>query len=419
MTNAKSNLIALSVLAALAAVAPLSSSRAEDAASAPNPAFKKIKLSDKFYSEGCAWGDFNKDGVMDYYAGPFWYEGPDFAKRHTIYEPKEYNNSDSGNEYSKNFIAFSEDFNGDGWADVLVVGFPHEDTSWFENPQGKDQPWTKHVAQKVTDNESPRFGDVNGDGKRDLICSADGFLGWAERGTDPNAEWTFHKIHAKPDPRYHKFTHGLGYGDVNGDGRIDLLVSFGWWEQPASLSGDPEWTFHPTNFSSPDGKGMGGAQMYTYDVDGDGDADVITSIQAHRYGLAWFEQTNGADGTTSFERHVILSENPKEQINGVQFSQLHALALVDMDGDGLKDIVTGKRRYAHGPAGDPDPKAPAVLYWFQLKRNGSSVEYIPHLIDNDSGVGTQVSVTDMTGDGLPDVLVGNKRGQFVFLQEKK
>jgi len=89
-----------------------------------------------------------------------------------------------------------------------------------------------------------------------------------------------------------------------------------------------------------------------------------------------------------------------------------------MDGDGLKDIVTGKRRWAHGDHGDPDPNGTPVLYWFQLKRNGSSVEYIPHLIDNDSGVGTQVSVTDMNGDGLGDVLVGNKHGQFVFIQEK-
>ena len=84
MTNAKSKLIKLSVLAAIAAVAPLSSARAEDAANAPDGAFKKFKLSDKFYSEGCTWGDFNKDGVMDYYAGPYWYEGPDFQKRHTV-----------------------------------------------------------------------------------------------------------------------------------------------------------------------------------------------------------------------------------------------------------------------------------------------------------------------------------------------
>lgn len=381
------------------------------AVAADSPKFKKFKLSDKFYSEGCTAGDFNKDGMRDYAAGPFWYEGPDFQKRHTIYPPHAFNNSDNGNEYSKNFLAFSDDFNADGWDDILVVGFPGEDTSWFENPQGRDEPWKKHVALKVTDNESPRFGDVNSDGKRDLICSSGGFLGWAERSSDPDAEWTFHKIMSAPDGRFQRFTHGLGYGDVNGDGRIDLLEMKGWWEQPANLTNDPQWKFHPVDF------GGGGAQMYTYDVDGDGDADVITSREAHNYGLWWYEQSKDAAGNATFIRHTILPGNPKKNLDGVQFSQLHAIALVDMDGDGLKDIITGKRRFAHGPEGDPDPKAPPVIYWFQLKRENGRVTYTPHLIDNDSGVGTQVTVTDMNGDGKPDVLVGNKRGQFVLIQE--
>jgi hypothetical protein len=394
-----------------ALVAGIALSASSFSLAADSPTFKKFKLSDKFYSEGCTYGDFNKDGTLDYAAGPFWYEGPDFSKRHTMYEPKEYNNSDNGNEYSNNFLAFSDDFNNDGWADVLVIGFPGLDTSWFENPQGKDTPWTKHVALKSTDNESPRFGDVNNDGKRDLICSTGGLLGWAEQASDPNAEWTFHKIMSQPDQRFHKFTHGLGYGDVNSDGKIDLLEMRGWWEQPSTLSGDPDWKFHPAGF------GGGGAQMYTYDVDGDGDADVITSHEAHKYGLAWYEQTKGADGDAAWTRHEILSTKPSEKLDGVQFSQPHALALVDMDGDGLKDIVTGKRRYAHGPTGDPDPKAAPVIYWFQLKRENGKVTYTPHLIDNDSGVGTQVTVTDMNADGKPDVLVGNKRGQFVLIQE--
>ena len=416
MTNAKSKLIKLSLLAAIASVAPLSFARAEDAPGAPDGTFKKFKLSDKFFSEGCTWGDFNKDGVMDYYAGPFWYEGPDFQKRHTVYEPQEF---DGAKTYSNNFFGFNYDFNGDGWTDVLVVGFPGRGQNdsghyWYENPQGKDQPWAKHKFTQTVDNESPRFADLTGDGKPELITSQDGFLGYLEPNwAEPTKEWTFHKISAKADQRFHKFTHGLGYGDVNGDGRIDILELAGWWEQPASLDNDPAWTFHPVNF------GKGGAQMYTYDVDGDGDADVITSLEAHHYGLAWYEQTKDADGTIKFTQHLITSPDPKQKMNGVQFSQLHAVALFDMDGDGLKDIVTGKRRWAHGDHGDPDPNGTPVLYWFQLKRNGSSVEYVPHLIDNDSGVGTQVSVTDMNGDGLGDVLVGNKHGQFVFIQEKK
>jgi hypothetical protein len=90
-----------------------------------------------------------------------------------------------------------------------------------------------------------------------------------------------------------------------------------------------------------------------------------------------------------------------------------------MDGDGLKDIVTGKRFWAHGATGDAEPGAPAVIYWFKLARNGGEVDFIPYLIDNDSGVGTQVVAGDINGDKLPDVVVGNKKGTFVFTHEAK
>jgi hypothetical protein len=104
----------------------------------------------------------------------------------------------------------------------------------------------------------------------------------------------------------------------------------------------------------------------------------------------------------------------------VHFSQLHAVALVDMDGDGIKDIVTGKRFWAHGPQGDVEPNAPALLYWFKVVRGADrSVDFVPYLIDSDSGVGTQVVVGDLNGDKLPDVVVGNKKGAFVFLHQVK
>ena len=58
--------------------------------------------------------------------------------------------------------------------------------------------------------------------------------------------------------------------------------------------------------------------------------------------------------------------------------------------------------------------------WFKLVRNAErSVDFVPFLIDNDSGVGTQVVAGDINGDGLPDIVVGNKKGTFVHLHEKK
>jgi hypothetical protein len=103
----------------------------------------------------------------------------------------------------------------------------------------------------------------------------------------------------------------------------------------------------------------------------------------------------------------------------VKFSEIHAIDLVDMDGDGLKDIVTGKRFWSHGRTGDPDRNDAAVLYWFKLSRTGKQVDFVPYLIDSESGVGTQVVAGDINGDTLPDIVVGNKRGTFVHLHEKK
>jgi hypothetical protein len=154
--------------------------------------------------------------------------------------------------------------------------------------------------------------------------------------------------------------------------------------------------------------------MEAYDVNGDGRADVVTSYDGHGYGLGWFEQN--ADGT--FTEHRIMGSKPEDHPQGVAFSQLHALRLVDMNGDGLRDIVTGKRRWAHGINGDVEPNAPPVLYWFELVRDGKGgATFVAHKIDDDSGVGTQVTVGHLDADGKPDVIVANKRGVFAFFQQ--
>ncbi len=204
----------------------------------------------------------------------------------------------------------------------------------------------------------------------------------------------------------------MGVGDVNGDKRLDLLEKDGWWEQPASLAGDPVWRFHKLPM------GTGGSQMHVYDVNGDGLNDIISALEAHGFGLAWYEQyREGSE--IRFREHVFMNKDPKENKYGVKFSELHAIDLVDMDGDGVKDIVTGKRFWSHGRMGDPDRNDQAVLYWFKLVRGADKgVDFVPYLIDNDSGVGTQVVATDINGDGLPDIVVGNKKGAFVHLQMK-
>jgi hypothetical protein len=394
--------------------------------------FKRTQLTDKFWGEGAAFGDLNRDGKPDIVSGPYWYAGPEFTQRHEFYPAtatfklKKADGAEQtiegfegalgvNNKYSDNFFAFTHDFNADGWNDILVISFPGEWTAWFENPKGQGGHWKKHLALDVTDNESPTFTDLTGDGKPELVCSSKGVYGYATPDEkNPTAAWKFHPI--SPNNNYHRFTHGMGVGDVNGDGRQDLLEKSGWWEQPKSLAGDPVWTYHKFEFTP-----TGGAQMYAYDVNGDGLNDVITSYAAHGFGLVWYEQVRGS-GEINFKQHVILSPEQKRVPDkyGVSFSELHAIDLVDMDNDGLKDIVTGKRFWSHGHEGDPDRNNQAVLYWFKLVRGPEhAAEFVPHLIDDNSGVGTQVVAAPCSNKKYPDVVVGNKRGTFYLQHSAK
>ncbi|MFM7162712.1 MAG: FG-GAP repeat domain-containing protein [Planctomycetaceae bacterium] len=394
--------------------------------------FHKQQLHDQFWSEGATFGDLNNDGHPDVIAGPWWWEGPKFETRHeyapatttftlklgpqtNVQVPGFEGTLGRNNTYSNNFFAFVHDFNGDRFNDILIIGFPGKETCWYQNPGSQPAPsgshWTRHVAFDQTDNESPTFADLTGDGKPELVCITKGAYGYASPNSgDPTAKWVFHPI--SPRKGYGNFTHGMGLGDVDGDGKTDLLEKDGWWKQPESLAEDPEWRHFPAPF------GGGGAQMHVYDVNGDGRADVITSLAAHAFGLAWFEQRGDA-GQPQWERHLLVGDKPADSPYGVKFSELHAIDLLDVDGDGLKDIVTGKRFWSHGRTGDPDRNDSAVLYWFQLQRSAAGeVDFVPWLIDADSGVGTQVVAGDLNRDGLPDVVIGNKKGAFVFRQSR-
>lgn len=379
--------------------------------SARQPTFVKQTLDAEFYSEGINYGDIDGDGNEDIVAGPYWYPGPQFTEQRAFRAPRGTPFDPSGD--SDCYSIFLYDFNQDDWLDIFSVRLPGgSEGVWYENPQGAEGYWTEHLAYGTIDNESAALVDIDADTRPELVTNSNGYGGWAQPDwSRPTEPWVFRGVTEQGS--WARYTHGIGVGDVNGDGRADLLLPEGWWEQPAAAGSQP-WVEHPQAFWGQElpTESYGGAQMFTDDVDGDGDNDVVTSLQAHGWGLAWFEQTS--DG---FVKHLVMNTRDEEAQYGTAFAQLHAVALGDLDGDGLKDIVTGKRKGAHGNGLGAELDAPAVLYWFKLVREPGGARYEPKLIDSEAGVGTQVVVADVNQDGLPDILTAARAGAFLFLNQ--
>ena len=389
-------------------------------AAAKDPTWTKTVVDPKFRSEGVAIADVNKDGKKDVLVGEIWYEAPDW-KPHEMQKPGDY--KDGMSNYSNVFACWADDLNADGFPDLVVVGFPGAPAYWLENPKGvgtadgKPTHWKKHVIWHSACNESPQYADLLGTGKKVLVMGAqpkgkenEGQMAYfTPNPTDPAALWDMHPVSdpasGKAAPGTHKFAHGLGVADVNGDGKLDVLTTGGWWEQPDKADGKTPWPWHPA------GLGDGCADMFTLDVDGDGKLDVL-STSAHKYGIWWHKQRPAKDdkGHPTFEKRDLF---PK------LVSETHAAHFVDVDGDGLKDLVTGKRKYSHGLS-EPDAAKPATIYYLkQGKPVDGVVPFTPTVIDEDSGIGTQFVVDDINGDGLPDVVTSNKKGVFAIVQSRK
>lgn len=415
----------------------LTFSRWSSNAAAREVKFQKFTLDKEFRSEGVATGDVNGDGKLDVLAGNLWYEAPNWTP-HEIAPPLKF---DAAKGYSNSFNNFTMDVNGDGWVDQILIGWPGQDPAvWRENPKTGTGPWASHPIARNACNESPAMAYMNFDPKLSsgglhgvltdvwsrrskegrraakikpgekpvLIFSLDDSqMGWFEPGVDLNAEFKMHPISLKSPKKTAKedgvfrYSHGLGFGDINGDGRDDVLIPGGYWLGPDDPRTSSGWTFVKADL------GEDCAQMQVYDVNDDGLNDVITT-SAHKVGIWWHEQKRSKDGTISFVKHEIDNS----------ISQTHALMLADVNGDGKMDFVTGKRYWAHGPTGDVNADAPPVLVWFELQRKKGEVTWVKHEIDNDSGVGTQFTIADLNNDKRPDVITSNKKGVYVFLQTK-
>ena len=401
---------------------------AASAGEQPQLRFFRHVLTDLYFCDGINAADIQGDGVTDIIAGPFWYAGPDFRMSYPFYEPVPL---PPAPRPSNSMFSFPYDFNGDGWMDILVLGrHRFHSAYWYENPGPATAAdpvarWKKHFAMHRVAGEAPIFRDIDGDGRPELLSflgdnTEDNELrqlGWySPDWSRPTAPWSFVPV-TEREPFPHNY-HGEGVGDINGDGRLDIVLTEGWWEQPAQDAAlGTRWKKHPFVFSAD----VGGAQMLVYDINGDGLNDVFTSKNAHGWGLSWFEQVRNGTGGIGFREHRVMGTRAEEPQFGIAFSQPHALALADLDGDGIPDVVTGKRRWAHGPTGDVEPMGTPVVYVFLTRHDPATdggARFLARLVDDNSGVGVQVVAADVTHDGVPDVLTASKLGTFVFVTER-
>jgi hypothetical protein len=366
-------------------------------------AFRKVVVDPLFRSEGVGIGDVNKDGEMDILVGDFWYEGPKWIA-HEIRTPRK---PDRGG-YTEAFAVYPDDYNQDGWLDVLVIPSHGKDAKWYENPKGAKGHWLERTAFRGTGNETRLYVDLFKDGKKVFLMGVEEQIAWVEvpKKEEVNRDWIVHPISDRfPNSSFpkgwpaHKFARGLGAADLNGDGLNDVLTYGGWWEHPdAGRNHQGKWTFHKVAFVD-----QGVANMYTWDGNLDGALDVLCT-SAHGSGIFWCSrQVDGTFRQETFHKGLI--------------HETQSANLVDINGDGKLDLVTGRRFFANGfrpeKASDPSP-----LYWFSLKATkGGPPEFIPQLIDDQSGVGAQFVTEDFNGDKLTDIVVSNRKGVFLFIQK--
>lgn len=333
-------------------------------------------------NETAAIADIDKDGKLDIVSGENWYEAPTWTRHHL---------RDIG--FAANYIdAFSDlpiDVNGDGYPDIVNVSWFAKKAAWYKNPGRTKAPWIETVINEGSSIEFAFLVDVNNDGKDLELLPQFGDekapLAWFEV---KDGAWVKHVVSDRG------YGHGIGAGDINGDKRTDILTPQGWLEAPP----DPrqgQWKLHTAWTEKEPGF------LHVLDIDADGRNDVLTS-EAHNYGIFWLQQ--GSDG--KFTKKMIDDS----------WSQAHATTLVDLNGDGRKDLLTGKRYMAHN-GHDPGEKEPLGIYWYEsVKTPEGKMEWVRHVVEYGSriGGGMQLPAADIDGDGDIDFVAPGKSGLFLF-----
>lgn len=354
--------------------------------------FRKTLIADERY-ESAGVFDVDNDGVLDIVSGAYWYQGPDFRRQHRVGDVL------AVDEYFDDFSTIPMDVSGDGYLDFITGGWWGNTLRWRENPGPKGGDWPEHIIAEVGNVETTRAWDVDGDGQLEIVPNTPNgplvayklITDAAGRGTGSFAS---HTLCPKPQG------HGLGFGDITGNGCGDFVFAHGWLESPDDPLGG-EWRFHQefdlASASIP---------ILVVDVNQDGLNDLIVG-QAHNYGLDWWEQGRDAAGRRTWTRHPI---DPYH-------AQYHDLQWVDIDGDGACELVTGKRYRAHCGR-DPGESDDVGSYYFKWTGEGfvkQVIDYGPARVG--TGCGIHFAVADLRGSGRLDLVAPGKDGLYVFYNE--
>ncbi|WP_435006883.1 FG-GAP repeat domain-containing protein [Tundrisphaera lichenicola] len=373
--------------------------------------WKKHDINAKSVFEGAAALDADGDGKLDIVSGDTWYNAPDW----TPYPVRKL--EPVGRTYRNCFATMPMDVNGDGKMDYVTVSYFGKNVGWVENPGVKGQEWTYHEIDTPGPSEAAVLVDVDGDGQLDVLPNTVNVVVWYSpgalslNGDQPTRVWKKHDFGTAAAG------HGVGTGDINGDGRSDLLTPKGWFEAPSDPSND-SWAFHPDW-----DLGTTGIQILARDVDGDGLSDLIYGM-GHAFGLYWQKQGKGTNGERTWTKAPIDES----------FSSVHTLLWADLDGDGkANEMITGKRVYAHEiEAGDVE--APVIAYFTfdtsagkwdrhliyqgeaakDAPKDGSNRDAQKDFPPGTAGTGLEVSAVDIDKDGDIDLVCPGKSGIYLF-----